>query len=265
MLDSGRKTNIMDAKYLRTILWLQKKEVICMFIRGFSIHWDEIQEDSYLRNIPALRGMNGFMFTHPVTFFSGENGTGKSTLLEAIAVAYGFNAEGGTRNYHFSTYDDVSDLQKAIRLIQGMRKRPSGYFFRAESFFNVATVTMTEYDDGTMPDYHAQSHGESFLHFMQRYGPEGIFIMDEPEDALSPQRQLTLLMTIHQMEQAGSQFIIATHSPILLGYPGAEILSFDDTGIHARTWEETESYRITKLFIENRDRLLQRMFESEDE
>ena len=239
-------------------------EVIGLFIRGLSIHWEDIPQDSYLRSIPALCGIHEMRFSQPVTFFAGENGTGKSTLLEAIAVAYGFNAEGGTRNYHFSTYDDVSELSHAVRLVRGTRKRYSGCFFRAESFFNVATAAFTEYNDGSMPDYHAESHGESFLHFIQSAGREGIFLLDEPEAALSPQRQLTLMMYIHQMVQGGSQFLIATHSPILLGYPDAEILSFDADGIQRLAWEETESYRITKLFIDNRDRLIQRMFASEE-
>ena len=191
-----------------------------LFIREAAIVWDEVPRDSYLRDIPALKGFDRLAFDSNVTFFAGENGTGKSTLLEGIAVAYGYNPEGGTRNYHFSTYHDVSELEEAIRLVRGYRKRNSGYFFRAESFFNVATVTNLEYNDGSMPDYHAQSHGESFLAFLQDECREGVYLMDEPEAALSPQRQLTLLLHIHCMALEGSQFIIATHSPILLGLPG---------------------------------------------
>ena len=234
------------------------------FIRSVSIRWNQIAPDSYLWSIPALTGISTLNFTHPVTFFAGENGTGKSTLLEGIAVAYGFNAEGGTRNYHFSTYHDVSGLDEAIMLTKTFRKRQSGYFFRAESFFNLATAVNLEYNDGTMPDYHAQSHGESFLRFLQNDGREGLYLMDEPEAALSPQRQLTLMMYIHQMAQEGSQFLIATHSPILLGLPEAQILTFDDGHIQEVAWEDTESYRITKLFIENRDRLIDRMFSYEE-
>ena len=127
-----------------------------LFIREAAIDWDVVPRDSYLRDIPALKGFDRLAFDSNVTFFAGENGTGKSTLLEGIAVAYGYNPEGGTRNYHFSTYQDVSELEEAIRLVKGYRKRNSGYFFRAESFFNVATVTNLQYNyDGRLPDYHA--------------------------------------------------------------------------------------------------------------
>ena len=232
-----------------------------LFIREAAIDWDVVPRDSYLRDIPALKGFDRLAFDSNVTFFAGENGTGKSTLLEGIAVAYGYNPEGGTRNYHFSTYQDVSELEEAIRLVKGYRKRNSGYFFRAESFFNVATVTNLQYnDDGRLPDYHAQSHGESFLSFLQDEAREGVYLMDEPEAALSPQRQLTLMLHIHSMALEGSQCIIATHSPILLGLPGAQILNFSDEGIRPIRYEDTESYQITKLFLEQRESLLNKLF-----
>ena len=232
-----------------------------LFIREAAIDWDVVPRGSYLRDIPALKGFDRLDFDSNVTFFAGENGTGKSTLLEGIAVAYGYNPEGGTRNYHFSTYHDVSELEEAIRLVKGYRKRNSGYFFRAESFFNVATATNLQYnDDGRLPDYHAQSHGESFLSFLQDEAREGVYLMDEPEAALSPQRQLTLMLHIHSMALEGSQFIIATHSPILLGMPEARILSFTDEGIRPIRYEDTESYQITKLFLEQRESLLNKLF-----
>ena len=232
-----------------------------LFIREAAIDWDVVPRDSYLRDISALKGFSRLAFESNVTFFAGENGTGKSTLLEGIAVAYGFNAEGGTQNYRFSTYQDVSELEEAIRLVKGYRKRNSGYFFRAESFFNVATVTNLQYnDDGRLPDYHAQSHGESFLSFLQDEAREGVYLMDEPEAALSPQRQLTLMLHIHSMALEGSQFIIATHSPILLGLPEARILSFTDAGIHPIRYEDTESYQITKLFLDRRMQMLSELF-----
>lgn len=232
-----------------------------LFIREAAIDWDVVPRDSYLRNISALKGFSRLAFESNVTFFAGENGTGKSTLLEGIAVAYGFNAEGGTQNYRFSTYQDVSELEEAIRLVKGYRKRNSGYFFRAESFFNVATVTNLQYnDDGRLPDYHAQSHGESFLSFLQDEAREGVYLMDEPEAALSPQRQLTLMRHIYYMAMEGSQFIIATHSPILLGLPGAQILNFSDEGIQPIHYEDTESYQITKLFLERRRQMLDELF-----
>ena len=237
-----------------------------LFIREAAIDWNIVPRDSYLRGISALKEFRRLAFESNVTFFAGENGTGKSTLLEGIAVAYGYNPEGGTKNYHFSTYQDVSELEEAIRLVKGYRKRNSGYFFRAESFFNVATVTKLQYnDDGRLPDYHAQSHGESFLSFLQDEAREGVYLMDEPEAALSPQRQLTLMRHIYYMAMEGSQFIIATHSPILLGLPGAQILNFSEEGIQPISYEETESYQITKLFLERRRQMLDELFKSTEE
>ncbi|MBR1560602.1 MAG: AAA family ATPase [Clostridia bacterium] len=237
-----------------------------LFIREAAIDWDAVPRGSYLRDIPALKGFRRLAFDANVTFFAGENGTGKSTLLEGIAVAYGYNPEGGTKNYHFSTYRDVSELEEAIRLVRGYRQRNSGYFFRAESFFNVATAAKLEYnDDGSMPDYHAQSHGESFLSFLQDECREGVYLMDEPEAALSPQRQLTLMLHIHSMALEGSQFIIATHSPILLGLPEARILDFSEDGIHPIRYEETGSYQITKLFLKRREQILGELFKDTGE
>ena len=233
------------------------------YIRAVSIDWNRVEPRSYLREIPALKQLDYLEFHRNVTFFAGENGSGKSTLLEAIAAAYGFNAEGGTMNYRFSTYDDLSGLAEAVRLSRSAMMKPrAGYFFRAESFFNVATAIMEKYnDDGMLPDYHKVSHGESFMDFMSRSERQGIYLMDEPEAALSPQRQLSLLIHIVQMAEIGSQFIIVTHSPILLGIPGAEILEFGEDGIHPCEYEATESYRVTKLFLENREMMLRRLLE----
>ena len=232
-----------------------------LFLREAAFDWDQVAADSYLFGIAALRSADRVRFRRPVTLLAGENGTGKSTLLEAIAVASGFNAEGGTRNYHFSTYDDVSELSRCIRLVRGARMARRGWFFRAESFFNVASAITLEYDDGSMPDYHAQSHGESFLSFLQSSTGMGLYLMDEPEAALSPQRQLTLLSHIHRMAREGSQFIIATHSPILLGIPEAEILSFDGGHIEPVAYEDTDSYRVTSLFLAHREALLNKLLD----
>ena len=188
-------------------------------------------------------------------------------MLEAIAVAYGFNPEGGTKNYSFETYHDVSELSEAIYISKGFKKPESGYFFRAESFFNVATKA-EEYDafNPNGPSYggrslHCQSHGESFLSFFQTFQKQGIYILDEPEAALSPQRQLTLFMQIAQKAKEGSQFLIASHSPILLGLPEAEILSFDGKKIEKISYEDTESYAITEMFINNREVLIKHLLE----
>ena len=211
--------------------------------------------------------MDYLEFHKPITFFVGENGSGKSTMLEAIAVAYGFNPEGGTKNYNFSTYDSHSELSDAIRLIKGIHKPRWGYFLSAESFYNVATAE-DEYSrepGGVSQHYHEQSHGESFLSIAQtNFKTNGVYFLDEPEAALSPQRQLTLLLEIVRCARAESQFIIVTHSPILLGIPDAEILSFDDGKIHACSYEDTESYQVTEMFINNREQILHSLLEVND-
>ena len=233
-------------------------------IRSVMIDWNKIDTDSYLRAIPAISSTGRVDFTHSVTFFVGENGSGKSTLLEAIAIAYGFNPEGGTRNYSFSTHDSHSELCHALRLTRGIHKAGYGYFLRAESFYNVATKE-EEYSrgpGGRPQHYHEKSHGESFLALAQNsFRANGFYLLDEPEAALSPQRQLTLLAEIHRCVKEGAQFIIATHSPILLGLPGAGILSFDDGMIHPCTYEETDSYQVTSMFINNRDQILHRLLD----
>ena len=232
-----------------------------LFIKSIVFDWDKVEEDSYLREIEAFQDLDKLDFNAPVTFFVGENGSGKSTLLEAIAVAHGFNPEGGTKNYAFSTYDSHSELYEAIKVAKGYRKEKIGYFLRAESFYNVATQE-EEYADYLHPSlkYHEKSHGESFLELAQNYlQPNGLYLFDEPEAALSPQRQLTLLMEIYKCARKGAQFFIVTHSPILLGIPDADIYCFDDGRIHLCEYEETESYQITEMFINNRKVLLDRL------
>ena len=236
-----------------------------LHIKGLSINWDKIAPDSYLRGIESIAGISDLAFNKPITFFVGENGSGKSTLLEAIAVAYGFNPEGGTRNYNFSTYDSHSELCDAMRLIRGYNKPGWGYFLRAESFYNVASVEeVYSREGGRQPEYyHHKSHGESFLAMAQsNFKGNGVYLLDEPEAALSPQRQLTLLLEIVGCAQDNSQFIIVTHSPILLGIPGSEILSFDEGQIHPCTYEETDSYQVTEMFINNREQILKRLLET---
>ncbi len=230
------------------------------FVRSVSIDWDRVPEDAFVRRVPALAHLETLSFDRNVTFFAGDNGTGKSTLLEAIAEACGFNPEGGTRNYHFSTWREEPPFGEALRLVRGTRRNGSGYFFRAETFFNMATAAFTEYNDGSEPDLHARSHGESFLDYLGRYQREGLYLMDEPEAALSPQRQLTLLVHIHALAEKGAQFLIATHSPILLGLTEARILSFDGEEIHPAEYGETESVRITRLFLDRREQVLRELF-----
>ena len=230
-----------------------------LYLKAISVDWDQVTPRSYLRDIPAIAALTRLELHAPVTFFAGENGSGKSTLIEAIAVAWGFNPEGGTRNYVFSTFDTHSELCGAIRLTRSVRRPAWGYFLRAESFYNVATKE-EEYSrgpGGRPQHFHEKSHGESFLALVQNtFRCDGFYLLDEPEAALSPQRQLTLLAEVDRLARDGSQFIVVTHSPILLGLPGAEILSFDDGAIHPVKYEDTDSYKVTEMFINGRERVL---------
>ena len=229
----------------------------------------ELSPDSYLAELPVIRHLmrnKQLELTRPVTFFVGENGTGKSTLLEAIAVAYGFNPEGGTKNFNFSTEDSHSELWQSLTLVK-RGYASDGFFLRAESFYNVAS-NIDQMDRGPslggrlVDSYggvslHHRSHGESFLALVQnRFGGHGVYLLDEPEAALSPTRQLTLLAQIDELVKRDSQFIIATHSPILMAYPGAEILEFSGDGIRSAAYRETEHYQITRRFLENPERVL---------
>ncbi len=233
-----------------------------LHIKSLAIDWNRIDPDSYLRGIESLAGLERLDFHKSITFFVGENGSGKSTLLEAIAVACGFNPEGGTRNYNFSTFDSHSALCHAIRLSKGIRKMGWGYFLRAESFYNVATAE-DEYSrevGGKPQHFHEKSHGESFLALVQNtFKGGGLYLLDEPEAALSPQRQLTLLLEIANCARENTQFIIVTHSPILLGMPGVEILTFDDGQIHPCEYEQTDSYQVMEMFINNRKQILHQL------
>ena len=242
-----------------------------LFVNGLTIDWNKVDSDSYLHEIKALRGIRSISFEKPVTFFVGENGTGKSTLLEAIASAYGMNPEGGSKDFRFSTRDTHSELYEGMVLKKGYRRPKDNFFLRAESFYNVATQ-VEEYRDGDDPkiyyqryggrSLHEQSHGESFLSLMQnRFRGQGFYLLDEPEAALSPQRQLTLLICMHRLAKEGSQFLIASHSPILLGLPEAAILSFDEGALHPVEYEETESYQVTEMFLNHREYLLGRLLD----
>jgi len=237
------------------------------YIQSVQIRWIMVEEESYLRKIPSLGGLKKLEFSKPVTFFVGDNGSGKSTLLEAIAVAYGFNPEGGTLNYQFSTYDDVSPLHKACNLTKGFSRQQRSIFLRAESFFNLSTKAK-EYEDadGGSPLYgdktlHDQSHGESFMSFIKSFG-NGLYLMDEPEAALSQRKQMELLAWMMDTVKKGAQYIVCTHSPILLAYPGAEIISFDKSPAGKITYEESDCYTLTKLFIENRESVIRQLGES---
>ncbi|WP_323142319.1 AAA family ATPase [Massilia phyllosphaerae] len=221
----------------------------------------QIDPASYPFTIPAVRAL-GVLEPHPdVTFFVGENGAGKSTVLEAIAVALGMPAEGGTRNVH-RAQQDVSPLHRMLKLVKGWKMPRAAYFLRAESLFNVFTY-IDQLGPGGPPSLHLKSHGEAFLEVLQDFRRDGLYLLDEPEAALSPNRQLAALALIDKLVKDGCQFIIATHSPILLAYPRARILSFGADGIRDVAYEDTEHYAITRDFLNHYPRRLQQLLDGD--
>jgi predicted ATPase len=237
------------------------------YLREISLKQDRIPGfDAYPFNLPAIRELDRLEFHPDVTFIVGENGSGKSTLLEGIAAAWGFNPEGGTKNFHFATRESHSELHQYLRLVRSARRPRDGFFLRAESFFNVATSID---QIGVVDSYggrslHEQSHGESFLALMlHRFGGNGLYLLDEPEAALSPTRQLAVLRRIHDLVLANSQFIIATHSPILMAYPRAKILLLSESGFSEVRYEETEHFVVTKEFLNNPARMLDELLGDE--
>ncbi len=227
-----------------------------------------VAPESYLADIPAVRWLQQtgeLRLNRRVTILVGENGAGKSTLLEAIAVAYGFNPEGGTLNFSFATEDSHSELWRHIRLAKHRRPR-DGFFLRAESFYNMATYIDRHDADPESGDdiitgfggvsLHHRSHGESFLAAVQnRFGGHGLYLLDEPEAALSPTKLMTLLVEIDRLVAADSQLILATHSPMLMAYPEAEVLELSEDGIHPVDYRETEHYLVMRSFLENPKRM----------
>ncbi|MCD7755759.1 MAG: AAA family ATPase [Firmicutes bacterium] len=230
------------------------------YLRGIKLR-EAVPPTSYLADIPAIRYLASvpqLSFHKPVTFLVGENGTGKSTILEAIAIAMGFNAEGGSWDFTFSTTPTHSELHEYITTIKTVRPK-DGFFLRAESFYNAAsylenTSTLQRYGGVS---FHKQSHGESFLSLIAyRFGGEGLYLLDEPEAALSPQRLMSLIVAIDDLVERDSQFIIATHSPILMAYPNSEILQFSDFGIQKVAYQDTENYQITKQFLNKPEQMI---------
>lgn len=226
---------------------------------------------SYVHALPVVQNLTSLAFRKPVTFFAGENGTGKSTLLEAVAVCCGFNPEGGTRNFNFSSKDTHSPLFKRLAVTRGVRRPKDGFFLRAESFYNLATEVDRLDQTPGLPrligsyggkSLHNQSHGESFLSLiLNRFGGDGLYILDEPEAALSPSSQLTLLAQLHRLTAEGAQFIIATHSPILMAYPQADIYVLTRDAITMTPYKQTEHYLLTKQFLDCPERMLKLLFE----
>lgn len=220
----------------------------------------------YPFNIPALRELDRMEFHADVTFIIGENGSGKSTLIEAIAMKLGFSQEGGTKNMQVQTADTVSGLGEHLKLVRSFARPYDGYFLRAESLYNVATYMdgidfQDAYDGASM---HDRSHGELFFATLTRkFRGHGLYILDEPEAALSPSRQMAALTAIHELVKDNSQFIIATHSPILMAYPRAKILLLDESGIREVPYTETEHYVVTKSFLNKHESMLEILLESQ--
>ena len=237
------------------------------------IYDKKLDPSSYLVDIPAVKHLesSSIRLDRPVTIFIGENGTGKSTLLEAIAVAYGFNPEGGTKNFDFSTNETHSELYRHLTLSRRAYAK-DGFFLRAESLYNVATsIDQMDSEPSFGPpiiesyggvSLHRQSHGESFLAIVQnRFGGNGLYILDEPEAALSPMRILTLIAEIDRLVKADSQFIIATHSPMLMAFPNARVLELSSDGIYPVNYSDTEHYQTMRDFLNNPERILHYLLE----
>ncbi len=240
------------------------------FVREIVLQREKVEDwTQYPFTIPAVNRLESLVLHPKVTFLVGENGSGKSTLMEAIAIAAGFNAEGGSPNFHFATRPSESSLRSVLRIIRGSRRPKTGFFLRAESFFNVAS----EVDRlGVLASYggkslHERSHGESFLALVtERFGADGLYLLDEPEAALSPQRQLSLLAEFDRLARHDrSQLVVATHSPILLAYPHAKILALMPEGLAEVEYEQTEHYSLTRDFLMNRERFLRHLLRDRDD
>ncbi len=243
------------------------------YIRAIELKRDQIPSlNQFPFKLPVIKHFEDIQLHPNVTYIIGENGMGKSTLLEAIAIALGFNPEGGSLNFRFSSYDSHSDLDQYLRVIKGVNRAQDSFFFRAETFYNVATniedMDKEPFGGGKVIDsfggksLHEQSHGESFFAaFTERFRGNGLYILDEPEAALSPLRQLSLLARINELINQGSQFIISTHSPIIMAYHDAKIIQLTQEGMSELQLEETDHYSIMKQFFDNRNRLLQHLFE----
>lgn len=245
-----------------------KSSLKAPFLRSIAEIPEKVAPGEFPFTLPFLKGGDfSLEFTHPVTFFVGESGTGKSTLLEAIAERCGFNPQGGSRDnyYHHGDGADATGLAPALRPVW-LPKVSKGFFFRAESFFNFATyIEQTYREDGrttpwTERNLHRHSHGELFLSFFERrFGGEqnSIYLIDEPEAALSPERQLEFLAMIEERRVTGTvQFLIATHSPLLMAYPHADLLLFSHRGVRRGTLSDTPHFRLYQEFFSDPERFL---------
>lgn len=242
-----------------------------LFLRGVRLERERIETQGYPFSLPIFKGFDELTLTKPVTFLVGENGSGKSTLIEGIAIAAGFNPEGGATTFRFETEATHSSLFEALRPIRGAYRPKDGFFLRAETAYQLSSYVDEIARSNPDPErfyasyggrsLHEQSHGEAFLSLMlHRFRDGGLYVLDEPEAALSPMRQLTMLARMHELVQAGSQLIIATHSPILMSYPGAEILQVE-SGLRPTTFDELEHVRVMRDFLAAPERMQRILFE----
>jgi len=245
------------------------------YLRWIELDKQRFPSEKYPFDLDAVHLIHRLEFHPNVTYLIGDNGVGKSTLMEAVAVAYGFNPEGGSRNFTFSTRSTHSELHEYVRLARGVRKPKDGFFFRAESYYNLASnIDDLDKEPGTgasiIRSYggkslHEQSHGESFFStFIHRFGGNGLYILDEPEAALSPVRQMAMLTRIHDLVKQQSQFIISTHSPILMAYPHSTIYEISKDGLLVKKLEETEHFMIYQEFLNNKARMIDELFQSNE-
>ena len=250
--------------------------VEALYVRAVSLK-EPLPEGSWLAELPVVRRLaeEPLAFHKSVTFLVGENGVGKSTIVEALAVALGFNPEGGTKNCNFSTEDSHAELHRYLRVARGALRPRDGFFLRAESFYNVASnIDQLDREPGFGPplidsyggvSLHRQSHGESFLALAEnRFGGRGLYILDEPEAALSPMRLLRLMARMRELVNDQSQFIISTHSPILMAFPDAEVYEITADGMERVGFRDTAHWQITRRFLENPEKMMKYLFDEED-
>lgn len=243
------------------------------YLRSVTLRRELVEDpDVFPFGLPAVRALNRLEFHPDVTFLVGENGSGKSTLLEALAIHWGFNPEGGSVNLRYEGNPTHSALHRCLRTERSIDRPLDGYFLRAESFYNVITE-MDRLPMGGDPlahvyggSLHHKSHGEAFLALMlHRFRGRGLYFLDEPEAALSPARQLAVLRRIHHLVEEHSQFVIATHSPILMAYPRARIYLLDDEGLSPVEYKMTDHYLITREFLTRTDRMLHDLMADDEE
>ena len=248
-----------------------------LYIRSMGL-LEQLPRENYLAKLPVVKHLadDGITFHKQVTFFVGENGSGKSTLIEALAISQGFNPEGGTKNFHFSTENSHSELCNYLKVVRGFLHPRDGFFLRAESFYNVASnIDQMDREPGcggpVINSYggvslHRQSHGESFLALVEnRFGGQGLYILDEPEAAMSPRGIIRLMQNMDELVRRDSQFIIATHSPMLLAFPDAEVYQIREEGIDSVRFQDTDHYRTTVRFLQNPESAVEEILGRDEE